>query len=177
MSSSKKRKISETSRGSSLNLRNRTIEPTLLTSMWVNDHNRRDTTMMTSRQAMGVTVEEQDEEEDEDEEEEESLAYVEETVPKEEPWEHAKIQTSMEHASKMMGILNSMRKTPNLCDYEIRVNGEVIPCHKNLLMAVSDFFRVMLTGSMKESRENFVVLKGFDNYQLFQHFNINNEKK
>ena len=32
--------------------------------------------------------------------------------------------------------------------------------HKAALAACSDYFRVMLTGNMRESREHFVELKG-----------------
>jgi hypothetical protein len=68
-----------------------------------------------------------------------------------------------DHSSHLLRILDSMRGDKSLCDYEIRVNGESFFCHKCILIAMSDFFRAMLTGSMKESRENFVELKGFTN--------------
>jgi hypothetical protein len=66
-----------------------------------------------------------------------------------------------DHSSNLLKILDSMRGDRSLCDYEIRVNGESFSCHKCILIAMSDFFRAMLTGSMRESRENFVELKGF----------------
>jgi len=66
------------------------------------------------------------------------------------------------HASHMLKLLNSQRVEPSLCDYQIHLNGRTFYCHKCVLIAVSDFFRAMLTSSsMKESRENYVELKGF----------------
>jgi hypothetical protein len=66
-----------------------------------------------------------------------------------------------DHSSNLLKMLDKMRSDKLLCDYEIRVNGKSFFCHKCILIAMSDFFRAMLTGSMKESRENFVELKGF----------------
>lgn len=76
--------------------------------------------------------------------------------------EKGRAQQRHDYSNKLLGILNSMRDNSTLCDYEIRINDESIACHKFMLIAMSDFFRVMLTGSMRESRENFVNLKGFD---------------
>jgi len=66
-----------------------------------------------------------------------------------------------EHSKLLLQTLNEMRDNESLCDYEIRVNGQSFYCHKCLLIAMSDFFKAMLTCSMKESREKFVELKGF----------------
>lgn len=38
--------------------------------------------------------------------------------------------------------------------------SQSIPVHRVVMAACSDYFRVMLTGFMKESREQVVVLKG-----------------
>lgn len=47
-----------------------------------------------------------------------------------------------------------------LLDYTILVDNREFPAHKLALAAMSDYFKVMLTGSMKESQESFVKLKG-----------------
>ena len=52
-----------------------------------------------------------------------------------------------DHSSKLLKILNSQRNDKSLCDYEIRVNGESFYCHKCVLISMSDFFNVMLTGT------------------------------
>lgn len=66
---------------------------------------------------------------------------------------------SNQHALNILEMLNKQRSDPDLCDYEVHVNERIFFCHKCVLIGVSDFFKAMLTGSMKESRENFVVLK------------------
>jgi len=79
------------------------------------------------------------------------------------------IGTTSQHSSsfklnfsmELLSRLNQMRGDPKLCDYEIRVNGITLNVHKFILIAVSDFFKCMLTGEMRESKENFVELKGF----------------
>lgn len=70
-------------------------------------------------------------------------------------------ESDYEHSKNLLKILNSMRDDESLCDYEIRVNGKSFYCHKFILIAASDFFKAMLTGCMKESKENYVELKGF----------------
>lgn len=67
------------------------------------------------------------------------------------------------HSLMLLKKLNTMRTNEHeLCDYEIRVNGESFYCHRCVLIAASDFFKAMLTTcSMKESRQNYVDLKGF----------------
>lgn len=47
-----------------------------------------------------------------------------------------------------------------LCDYILVANGERFKVHRVVMASCSDYFRVMLTGDMKESRENFVELMG-----------------
>ena len=66
-----------------------------------------------------------------------------------------------EHSFNLLKSLNLMRDNKSLCDYEIQVNGKSFYCHKFVLIAMSDFFKAMLTGTMKESKEKFVELKGF----------------
>ena len=47
-----------------------------------------------------------------------------------------------------------------LLDYTIEAGRRQFPVHKVILAAVSDYFKVMLTGSLMESQENSVHLKG-----------------
>ena len=51
-----------------------------------------------------------------------------------------------DHSIKLLNILNNQRNEKSMCDYEIRINGESLYCHKCVLIAMSDFFSVMLTG-------------------------------
>lgn len=67
--------------------------------------------------------------------------------------------TAHHHAIHLLKLLNSQRNDPSLCDYEIGVDGEIFTCHKCVLIGLSEFFKIMLTGTMKESRENYVELK------------------
>ena len=48
----------------------------------------------------------------------------------------------------------------------------VIRTHKNVLAAVSDYFRAMLTGSMIEARQDHVDLKGVTSHvvKILLHF-------
>ncbi len=71
------------------------------------------------------------------------------------------------YAKKILHLLNSQRNDPSLCDYEVIVDGQTFNCHKCVLISISEFFRIMLTSSMKESRENFVILKVKILYILF----------
>lgn len=68
--------------------------------------------------------------------------------------------TAENHCFKVMTGLHSLRKSSVLCDYSLVAEGEVINVHKAVLAACSDYFHVMLTGSMRESREGLVELKG-----------------
>jgi kelch-like protein 9/13 len=76
-----------------------------------------------------------------------------------------KLLKTDDYSSNLLKQLNSMRNDRSLCDYEIRVNGESFSCHKCILIAISDFFRLMLTTNMKESKQDFVELKGFNTTQ------------
>jgi hypothetical protein len=51
------------------------------------------------------------------------------------------------YALTLLSKLNSMRDDQSLCDYEIHVNNHRFNVHKCILIAVSDFFKVMLTGT------------------------------
>lgn len=68
------------------------------------------------------------------------------------------------YSNDLLSKLNKMRQDPKMYDYQIICNDKILNVHKFILIAISDYFRVMLTEStMKESRENRVELKGFQN--------------
>ncbi|KAK7114440.1 hypothetical protein V1264_000499 [Littorina saxatilis] len=64
------------------------------------------------------------------------------------------------HCCRMLQGLQELRNNDTLCDYSLFADGQEIKVHKAAMAACSDYFRVMLTGNMKESREQFVELKG-----------------
>ena len=47
-----------------------------------------------------------------------------------------------------------------LCDYTLEADGTEICVHRAVMVACSDYFRAMLTGSMKESTEQRSTLQG-----------------
>ncbi len=49
-----------------------------------------------------------------------------------------------------------------LCDIEIEVDGQAIPCHRTILAASCSYFRIMLLREFKESRERKVKLEGIN---------------
>ena len=57
-------------------------------------------------------------------------------------------------------MLQQMYHEEHLCDYTIIAEGNAFRTHRNVLASVSDYFRVMLTGSMIEARQDHVSLKG-----------------
>lgn len=52
-----------------------------------------------------------------------------------------------DYSKQLLQNLNLMRNDTTLCDYEIRCNGHVYNVHKFILIAISDFFKAMLTGN------------------------------
>ncbi|GAB1609959.1 kelch-like protein 9 [Argonauta hians] len=64
------------------------------------------------------------------------------------------------HGSKLMKGYHKLKEDEHLFDYTIFVENSSISVHKTLLAASSDYFYAMLTGSMKESREDSVTLHG-----------------
>lgn len=53
--------------------------------------------------------------------------------------------TEPSHASDLMVGLNELRKSRTLCDVIICCGSREIPCHRNVLAAVSPYFRAMFT--------------------------------
>jgi hypothetical protein len=54
---------------------------------------------------------------------------------------------------KLLKTLNSMRNDKALCDFEIKCENDSFYCHKCLLIATSDYFRVLLTGPMQQTNQ------------------------
>jgi hypothetical protein len=60
----------------------------------------------------------------------------------------------VDHSNKLLMRLDSMRNNESMCDYEIKCNGESFLCHKFVLIAMSDFFKAMLTGNTKNNKNS-----------------------
>jgi len=59
-----------------------------------------------------------------------------------------------------------LRAAGMLCDYTIIAGGLEMHVHRAVLVACSDYFRAMLTGDMRESRESCVTLQGITSFGL-----------
>ena len=64
------------------------------------------------------------------------------------------------HAAHILLCLRDFLSAQQLCDYTIIADGQRFIAHRNMLAAMSDYFRAMLNGSMIEARQDFVELKG-----------------
>lgn len=69
---------------------------------------------------------------------------------------------SANYANKLLEKLSLMRHKPNLCDFRIDINEKHLYCHKFLLIATSDYFKVLFNGHMSESQSDHIELKGFE---------------
>lgn len=56
--------------------------------------------------------------------------------------------------------LQEFHKQDTFCDYSLIAEGQELRVHRVVMASCSDYFKVMLTGQMKESREGQVDLKG-----------------
>ena len=68
--------------------------------------------------------------------------------------------TSPDYSSKLILGLDHLRSTGVLCDYTIVAGGLQMQVHRVVMVACSDYFRAMLTGDMRESKETSVTLQG-----------------
>ncbi|KAJ7320138.1 hypothetical protein JRQ81_019649 [Phrynocephalus forsythii] len=62
------------------------------------------------------------------------------------------------HGQQMLNVLQSFRDQNIFFDFKILVNDEVIPCHRCVLAACSDFFRAMFEVNMKERDDGSVTI-------------------
>jgi hypothetical protein len=53
------------------------------------------------------------------------------------------------YAIKLLEKFSLMRDRPELCDFRIDINDKKLYCHKFLLIATSDYFKVMFNGRSK----------------------------
>eukprot|EP00058_Branchiostoma_floridae_P025663 XP_002611153.1 hypothetical protein BRAFLDRAFT_88448 [Branchiostoma floridae] len=67
---------------------------------------------------------------------------------------------SGEHSRKILKGLNALRRNNQLCDILLISCKQKFVAHRAVLAACSDYFRAMLTGSLKESKEREIVLHG-----------------
>lgn len=68
--------------------------------------------------------------------------------------------TTHEYASKILSGLDHLRESGLLCDYTLIAGGLELHVHRVVMVACSDYFRAMLMGDMRESKESSVQLQG-----------------
>ncbi|XP_052057617.1 kelch-like protein 9 [Mytilus californianus] len=61
----------------------------------------------------------------------------------------------------------SLRDKDELCDFQVSADGRIFKVHKAMLAATSDYFRVMFSGTMAESKQDMIDLKGVSAEGLF----------
>ena len=64
--------------------------------------------------------------------------------------------------SSSFGEMAAMRRDHQLCDVLIEVDGGHLSAHRVVLASLSPYFKAMFTGSLAESRQEVVRLKGVD---------------
>nr|XP_060627000.1 kelch repeat and BTB domain-containing protein 3 [Anolis sagrei ordinatus]XP_060627001.1 kelch repeat and BTB domain-containing protein 3 [Anolis sagrei ordinatus]XP_060627002.1 kelch repeat and BTB domain-containing protein 3 [Anolis sagrei ordinatus] len=62
------------------------------------------------------------------------------------------------HGQQILSVLQSFREQNIFYDFKILVKDEVIPCHRCVLAACSDFFRAMFEVNMKERDDGSVTI-------------------
>ena len=78
----------------------------------------------------------------------------------------SQVMTATDHSSRLVSGLDALRTDGTLCDYTIIAGGLEMHVHRAVLAACSDYFRAMLTGDMRESRESSVTLQGITGFGL-----------
>ncbi|XP_001381548.2 kelch repeat and BTB domain-containing protein 3 [Monodelphis domestica] len=63
-----------------------------------------------------------------------------------------------EHGQKILNVLQNFREKNVFYDFKIIVKDEIIPCHRCVLAACSDFFRAMFEVNMKERDDGSVTI-------------------
>lgn len=69
---------------------------------------------------------------------------------------------SNNYAVKLLEKLSHMRTNSDQCDFRIDINDKQFYCHRFLLIATSDYFKVLFNGNMSESHADHIELKGFE---------------
>lgn len=65
---------------------------------------------------------------------------------------------SEDHGQKILSVLQSFREQNVFYDFKIIMKEEIIPCHRCVLAACSDFFRAMFEVNMKERDDGSVTI-------------------
>ncbi|XP_036602768.1 kelch repeat and BTB domain-containing protein 3 [Trichosurus vulpecula] len=63
-----------------------------------------------------------------------------------------------EHGQQILNVLQNFREKNVFYDFKIIVKDEIIPCHRCVLAACSDFFRAMFEVNMKERDDGSVTI-------------------
>ncbi len=64
------------------------------------------------------------------------------------------------YSQKILSGMQMLRGQELLCDYTLLADDCTLKVHRTVMVACSDYFHAMLTGEMRESREQQVELKG-----------------
>lgn len=67
-----------------------------------------------------------------------------------------------EHAAELLQGLSQLFQDESLCDVTIRVEDEDFRAHRVILASSSDFFKILLVGGFRESKEEVIKLEGVD---------------
>nr|XP_005999472.1 PREDICTED: kelch repeat and BTB domain-containing protein 3 [Latimeria chalumnae] len=62
------------------------------------------------------------------------------------------------HGQQILNVLQNFREQNVFFDFNIIVKGEIIPCHRCVLAACSDFFRAMFEVNMRERDDGSVLI-------------------
>ncbi|XP_019636497.1 PREDICTED: kelch-like protein 13 [Branchiostoma belcheri] len=68
--------------------------------------------------------------------------------------------TSKVHGGDILRGLNALRAEDSLCDVTLTAERRSFPVHRVVMAALTDYFRAMFTGPLRESRENCIELLG-----------------
>jgi kelch-like protein 24/35 len=63
-----------------------------------------------------------------------------------------------DHAATLLDQLNSLRDDPNSADTVLVAEGKEFSCHRAIMSASSQYFRLMFSGRLRESHERRIPL-------------------
>ena len=69
-------------------------------------------------------------------------------------------QTEKKISTQACNVLNELRKTCQLTDAVLRVEGGVFPVHRAIMSACSPYFRALFTNGMHETEEREIYIPG-----------------